>query len=172
MVFHVSGGRLGVWVVPRCVLILLPVYQNRVVTSLALPWTAGGRRTWPQELSLDRFVWKIDVSLDRLVGLTLGQYLPIPNCLCHSLRPVFSRIYSNAARSSGRHSTPISIDYYVVVVTEMMQKRKKRYTGDYPFVSPSDRRNPSCSVAAVGNRSMSAAVCRINGCPDCFSVST
>ena len=68
-----------------------------------------------------------------------------------------------------------------LVVTEMLQKVKDRPVGavlgpkgmpmTYDFI-PSDFKNPSCSFCATGYFAISAAVFRINGLPDCFSVSS
>lgn len=60
----------------------------------------------------------------------------------------------------------------LVVVTETMQKRKSGIPAVYSLVSRNDRRKPSWSFVAIGCFSIKAAVCRIKGLPDCFSVST
>src|ERR1700722_4449136 len=93
--------RFGIRIVPGCIRILLPIYQQGVISGLPLPWAARRRRAWSQELPLHRLFRKVHVPLDHLVGVTLSESVAVPYRLRHVNALAFFSMSSRSPSTAG-----------------------------------------------------------------------
>ena len=75
--------RLRIGVIPRRVLVGLPVHHHVVVGGNALPPAGRVRGAVLEQLALHRFRREIVVSLDRFAACALGYHPPAPGRSCH-----------------------------------------------------------------------------------------
>src|ERR1700730_5284450 len=130
MMLHIPRRGLRIGIIPGRIRVFLPVHDDRVVPCLTLPRTARSRRACPQKLPLHRILRKVDVPLDRLKRLALGQGLTIPNCLRHRIRfSVFSISYGAASTQDIPSPETLDTQSLHAFVTETHQNGKPAIPG-------------------------------------------
>ena len=76
--------RLGVRVLPRCILVDLPADRYIVIRGDALPAASGMRFARLQELPLDRIRGKVVVAFHHFTTVAIRDHLPVPDGSCHT----------------------------------------------------------------------------------------
>src|ERR1017187_7561387 len=110
--------RLGVWVIPGRVRIILPVDQQIEIASLPLPRACGCSAAGAKILALETLLGKIHIPFDSLRRVAFGNHNAVPGCSSHGFsgRVRFRPFTALAGRKgkSEEHTSELQSPMYLV----------------------------------------------------------